>query len=672
AISIPVSLLVAVAVLDRMDYSLNIMTLAGLTIAIGRVIDDTIVVLENVYRHMSDGQTPFEAIRDGAREVTIAILGATAVTCAVFLPLGLTGGIIGALFLPFALAVVAALLASLVVAVTLVPTLSRFLLAGKVRLHEEGDPHAWLPGRIYNRTLNWALDHRFATLGIAALLLIGSLALVPRLPVAFLPDSGENIVTISVDARPGETAQAVSDRALEIEELLGNYQVETYQTVITGASADLNAIGNVISGTSPNSATITVDLASGINKQDAADQLRADIASNIPDSSGITVSTSSGMTGSSGVSITVSAANDESATELAAFTEQVVQTVAGVPDVVNVGSNLSATQPTVQVIVDPEQASLAGVSPQQISAELASLSSVQTLTVVNLDGTDFPVRLLVSSPDTTSIEELSAFEIIPGVRLDQVATLEEAEVPASITRIDGREGALVSGDITSEDVGGVSVDVQTAVDKLEVPAGLEVIFGGAASDINEGFTDLIVAILIAIVLVYSIMALLFRSWLDPMVILASLPMAAIGAIVALFVTNSTLSLSAMIGILMLVGIVVTNAIVLIEFVIMLREERGYDLRTALVEGGLTRLRPILMTAVATILALIPLSLGLTEGLLIASDLGRVVIGGLVSSTLLTLLVVPVFYSLADGLKRRWIRRRQPETPPTPEPAAPTA
>ncbi len=490
--------------------------------------------------------------------------------------------------------------------------------------------------------------------------------------MAFLPDSSENVVSISVDARPGETAQAVSERALEIEGMLANYDVETHQTVITGASADLNAIGNVISGTSPNSATITVDLASGVDKQDTAEQLRADIASTVSDSSGITVSAAASGVSSSGISITVSASNDESAAELAAFTEQVVQTVAGVTDVVNVSSNLSATQPTVQVIVDPDLAAQAGLTPQHIAGELASLSSVQTLTTVNLDGQSFPVRLVVSSPDTTSIAELGAFEIVPGVQLDQVATLEEAEAPASITRIDGRDGALISGDVTSDDVGGVSADVQLAVDKLEVPAGLEVIFGGAASDIDEGFADLIAAILIAIVLVYGIMALLFRSWLDPVVILASLPLAAIGAIVALFVTNSTLSLSAMIGMLMLVGIVVTNAIVLIEFVIMLREERGYDLRTALVEGGLTRLRPILMTAVATILALVPLSLGLTEGLLIASDLGRVVIGGLISSTFLTLLVVPVFYSLADGLKRRWASRRRQATPPAPEAAAPVA
>ncbi len=671
AVSIPVSLLVAVTVLSWLGYSLNIMTLAGLTIAIGRVIDDTIVVLENVYRHMSAGQTPIDAIREGAREVTIAILGATAVTCAVFLPLGLTGGIIGALFLPFAIAVVAALLASLLVAVTLVPTLSRFLLAGKVRPQSDTNPQTGLSGRIYRPTLNWALDHRWITLGIAGALFIGSLLLVPFLPVSFLPDSGENTVTITVDARPGETAQAVSDRALEVERLLVDRKVERYQTVITGAGADLAAIGNLLSGTSPNSATITADLGKGVDKQETAEQLRADIASQIADPAGITVSTSSGMTGSSGVAVTVSTTNGADPAALAEFAGTVAAAVSDVDHVVNVSSNLSATQPTTQIIVDPQKAAAAGLSPQQISQSVANLSSVATLTMVTLDGKPYPVRMLVGGADTPSIDNLGALELVPGVRLDQVATLSESEVPVSITRIDGREGAQITADIVSDDVGGVSTAVQQAVNKLDVPAGLDVQFGGAASDIDEGFTDLFVAILIAIVLVYSIMGLLFRSWIDPLVILASLPLAAIGAIVSLLVTGSALSLSALIGLLMLVGIVVTNAIVLIEFVIMLREERGYTLRDALVAGGLIRLRPILMTASATVLALIPLSLGLTEGMLIAADLGRVVIGGLVSSTLLTLLVVPVLYSLADDLKRKLAHRqtRTQETPLHPAPEA---
>ena len=222
--------------------------------------------------------------------------------------------------------------------------------------------------------------------------------------------------------------------------------------------------------------------------------------------------------------------------------------------------------------------------------------------------------------------------------------------------MDGRPAATISADIIGEDSSAISADALAAVNDLDVPEGIEITQGGIASDINEGFTSMLIAIALSVVLVYGLMALLFQSWLDPFVILFSLPLAIIGAIVALVVTGSPLSISALIGVLMLVGIVVTNAIVMLEFVIMLREERGYDTYGAIIEGAQTRLRPILMTAVAAMLALIPLSLGLTEGALIASDLGRVVIGGLFSSTVLTLVVVPVVYSLVDDWKV-WFAQR---------------
>jgi HAE1 family hydrophobic/amphiphilic exporter-1 len=657
AVSIPLSLLTAIIVLDRMGYSLNIMTLAGLTIAIGRVIDDTIVVLENVYRHMANGERPFDAVMKGAREVTIAIVGATAVTCAVFLPLGLTGGLIGALFLPFAVAVVAALIASLLVAVTVVPVLSRLLLVGKVKPEPEKHPGDSWAGRVYTRLLRWALGNRWKTLIGAFVLLIASFALVPTLPVAFLPDSGENIITVNVDARPGQTADSVLDQAIAVEGLLGELDPETYQTIITGASSDIGSIGNIISGNSPNSATITVELHSDVDRQDAADELRQSIAANLPGSDNISVS-SAGDSFSSGVVITLSAETAEGLAALPDFASQVAQTVGTVDDVVNVSSNLSAVQNTIQVTVDPAKAAQAGLTPAQISAQLANLSTNATITTATIDGQAYPIRLQVSGGEANTIDALGALEIAKGVPLNSVATLTEVPTQVTITRVDGEPAASITADITSNDTGGVAADVQSAVDKLPVPAGIDVKHGGVAGDIGEGFTNLLIAILIAIVLVYAIMGLLFRSWLDPLVILFSLPLAAIGAIVALAVTGSPLSLSAMIGMLMLVGIVVTNAIVLLEFVIMLRKERGYSLHDALIEGGQTRLRPILMTAFAAMLALIPLSLGLTEGLLIASDLGRVVIGGLFTSTLLTLLVVPVVYSFADGVKRRVHRRRK--------------
>jgi HAE1 family hydrophobic/amphiphilic exporter-1 len=668
AVSIPLSIIAAIIVLDRFDYSLNIMTLAGLTIAIGRVIDDSIVVLENVYRHMAGGEPPFAAIINGAREVTIAILGATATTCAVFLPLGLVGGLIGELFLPFALAVVVALVASLVVAIMVVPVLSRFLLSNRVKAEPERRPaDTWL-GRIYTPVLSWALDNRWKTLIVTGVLFFASLALVPLLPVTFLPDSGENTISISVDARPGQTAESVLQQAEQIEQLLPGYDAKRYQTVITGASGDIGAIGNLLSGNSPNSATIIVELPASMDRQQAAEKLRGQIASQIQNGDNISVSAGGGGFSSSTVQITLSAENAAAEAQLSDFAGQVADAVPSVNDIANVSSNLSAVQPTVQVQVDSAKAAQAGLTPQQISQSLANLSSNQTITLANLGDGPQPVRLLVSGAEANSVETLGALEILPGVRLDSVATLDEVSKQVTITRVDGKPAATVSADITGENVGGVSTKVQQAVDKLPVPDGIEVLHGGVAGDINQGFTSMAIAILVSIALVYIIMGLLFQSWLDPFVILFTLPLAAIGAIVALVVTGSSLSLSSLIGMLMLVGIVVTNAIVMLEFVIMLRKERGYSTHDALIEGAQTRIRPILMTAFAAMLALVPLSLGLTEGLLIASDLGRVVIGGLFSSTLLTLLVVPVVYSLVDGLKERVARRRARTAVATPSAA----
>ena len=656
AVSIPLSVIAAVVLLDRMGYSVNIMTLGGLTIAIGRVIDDSIVVLENIYRHMVQGKKPFLAVVNGAREVSIAITGATATTCAVFLPLGLVGGLIGQLFLSFALAVVFALLASLVVAVTVVPALARFTIAGRVKVREKARPSDTPVAKVYTPVLRWALGHRWITLGVASGLLVGSLAFVPRLPVQFLPDSGEKTVTVTVNARPGQTQDAVLQQAIAVEKLLTRFNVDRYQTVINGTSSDLGIVSNVVSGKGANTATISVELAkSGPDKNTVATELRDLIAREIPNGDNVSVSASDSHMSSSGILMTVSAASNGAASGLPEAAESVRAAIAAVPDTANVKSDLVAAESTLEVRVDPAKAAAAGVTAQQISSSLANLSSNRTITIADLGQGPLAVRLVVSGGDLAGAEALGTLEIAQGVRLDSVAEIVPVTKQTTITRVDGKPAATITGDITSDNTGKVSGDAQNAVDKLTLPDGIEVKAGGIAADINEGFSKMFVAIIVSIVLVYSVMALLFRSLLTPFVILFSLPLALIGVLLALVVTGSALSVSALIGILMLVGIVVTNAIVLLEFVIMLRQERGYSTYDALIEGGQTRVRPILMTAVAAMLALIPLALGRTEGALIASELGRVVIGGLFSSTLLTLVVVPVVYSLVEGLKVRFAR-----------------
>jgi HAE1 family hydrophobic/amphiphilic exporter-1 len=662
AISIPLSIIAAVVLLDRMGYSLNIMTLGGLTIAIGRVIDDSIVVLENIYRHMAQGEEPFAAVVNGSREVTIAIVGATATTCAVFLPLGLVGGLIGQLFLSFSLAVVFALLASLAVAITVIPALARFTLAGRVRVQgRRRVADSWI-ARLYQPALRWALGHRWLTLGIAGVLFLGSLALLPLLPVAFLPDSGQKTITITVNARPGQTQASVLEQAMAVEALLKDYDVERFQTVITGVSSDFSAVGKIISGRAANSATITATLApGGRSKKEVADDLRGRIGRELPNSETISVS-ATGQEFGGGIDVVLSAQSPQAAAALPEAAAQVEQAIRGIGGVANVRSDVSASQRTIEVRPDPTRSAAAGLTPEAIAAALTALSSNRTVTMASLPAGPRAVRLVLAGGDATSVAALGSIEIARGVRLDSVATISETPKQVTVTRVDGRPAASITAEITDENSGAVSANAQQAVSKLNLPDGIAVSYGGITSSLNEGFTNMIIAILASIVLVYLVMALLFHSLLTPFVILFSLPLAVIGAIVALVVTGSPLSISALIGILMLVGIVVTNAIVMLEFVIMLQHERGYTTRQALIEGATTRLRPILMTAVAAMLALIPLSLGLTEGALIASDLGRVVIGGLFSSTLLTLLVVPVVYSLADGLRQRFARHRSSPSP----------
>lgn len=657
AVSIPLSIVLAVVLLDRLGYSINIMTLGGLTIAIGRVIDDSIVVLENVYRHMAEGEEPFPAIITGAREVTIAIVGATATTCAVFLPLGLVGGLVGELFLSFSLAVVFALIASLIVAVTVIPVLLKLAIAGRVKIEPEKRAADTRLARAYSPILRWSLGNRWKTLGLATAAFVASLALVPLLPVVFLPPAGENIITVTVNANPGQTQDAVLEQATAVEQLLEAYDVKAMQTIITGAGSDIGAVGNILSGQGANSAAITVEFASG-DKDDIAADLRDRLPRELPGSGNIAVSSTGGFAPPSGIVFTVSAETEADASRVPEVAALVADAVRGTEGTANVKSDVGSSTQTLQITVDSQRAFDAGVSPQELSEFVSSLSSSTAVTTVDLGEGPVSLRVLVSGATQTP-QQLAALELRPGVRIGDVASIDTIERQERLTRVDGRPGATISADVTGEDTAGIAADALSAVNRIDVPDGVLVEQGGIASDIEESFSNLFFAIIASIVIVYLLMVLLFHSWLDPFVILFSLPLAVIGAIVALVITGSALSVSSLIGLLMLVGIVVTNAIVMLEFVNMLKHERGYSTYDAIVEGAQTRLRPILMTAIAAMLALVPLSLGLTEGALIAADLGRVVIGGLFSATILTLVVVPVVYSLVDDLKRRFARRGSP-------------
>lgn len=655
AVSIPLSILAAIVALEYTGNTLNLMTLGGLTIAIGRVIDDSIVVLESIYRHMAAGENTFTAVTRGAREVTLAIVGATATTAAVFLPLGLVGGIIGELFLPFALAVVLALIASLLVAVTVVPALVRILMSRGVKIESEDRPRERWISHGYRPVLLWSLRHRWATLGVAGVAFIGSLALIPTLPVVFLPDSGENTMTITVPAAAGETRDDVLDRAILVEGLLGAYDVENFQTVITGTSGGFGAVGAVISGDNPNSATISVTLAGSESKEDVAEELRGRFPDEIPGGEDVTVSTADEFAGGNAVDITVSASTAAGVANLEAAATMVEGAITGMDGLTNLRSDVSETVSAIELRIDQPAVVAAGLTVPEVAGSIEQLTASDQVTAIQGEAGQLPVRLEVAAEEPLTVDALESFVIAPGVKLGEVATPVEVQRQASITRIDGRQAASVNAEIVGDNVSAVSADVVSTVDGLDLPAGVEVSHGGIGSDIDEGFANMLFAIVASIVLVYVVMALLFRSWLDPFVILFTLPLAVVGAIVALVVTGSALSINVMLGLLMLVGIVVTNAIVMLEFINMLRHERGFSTYDAIVEGAQVRIRPVLMTALATILALVPLASGFFGAGLISAELGRVVIGGLFSATLLTLIIVPVVYSLVDDARRKFGR-----------------
>lgn len=658
AMSIPLSLLVALVLMQVTGITMNIMTLGGLAVAVGRVVDDSIVVLENIYRHRAMAEDRRTAVLRGASEVSGAITWSTLTTVAVFLPLGFAGGLISQFFLPFALTVTFALLASLVVALTVVPVLGYFLVgrpSGAV--DEAGEPKRSIWVRLYDPTIRTVLHNRWtalATVGGALVLFVGSLFLVPLLPTAFINSGSEKILVVSVSPPPGATSEAVRDMATEAEAiLLADDEVELVQTSVPPeGDTGFRTLISAQAGRAANSATMFVRLDQESDLEAAATRLEASLSEIEADGWDAVVQQNTGP-GAGGNLAVVVGGPDADAVE--AGTASVVDAIGDIDGLANVTSDLVAAAPTVEVRVDAERAAAAGVSAGQVGGVVRAVLTPASVATIQPEGEDEPVAVLLRFDPAAidSSEALAALPVGPGATLGDVADIAEVEVRATISRVNATPSATVSAEITSDDTGGVSAAVNAELDRLEasgeLPAGVSVAIGGVSEQQAEAFGGLFTAMAVAILLVYLMLALAFSSLVTPFIILFSLPLATIGAFPALLVTGRPIGISALIGFLMLIGIVVTNAIVLLDLVERLRNE-GVPLKEALIRGGHTRVRPILMTAIATILALVPLAAGFNEGSIIAAELGTVVIGGLLSSTFLTLIVVPAAYRLVEGLR----------------------
>jgi hydrophobic/amphiphilic exporter-1 (mainly G- bacteria), HAE1 family len=665
AVSIPLSLLTALVVMQITGITLNIMTLGGLAVAVGRVVDDAIVVLENIYRHRAKGEDRLTASINGPREVAGAITAATVTTVGVFLPLGFVGGIVSQFFLPFALTVTFALIASLVCALTVVPVLA-YLLIRKVpsNVDEDGEPKNSLWIRLYTPTITMALRNRWTKLtvvGVATVLFLLTAIIAPLLPTAFITLDSEKILQATIAPPAGTSSEAVLQQAITAESiLLADPNVQHVATSIPGqGDASFQTIVSSQSGLPANSARMTIRLDPSVDLNAYSQHLSEELAPLKTNGWDVSVGQATGFT-SNNLSIVISG---EDPAQVAAANDVVMTALAGNPDLLNLKSDLSKGTPEIQVTPIPNKAIMVGMTTAQVAQAVRAMLVGATATTVTLPDqpTSTAVFVQVDPSAVTSVDELKAIPIGTTVKLPlgEIATVAEVNAQGTITRVDQSPAASISAEITTVDTGKVSADVQKEIDALQadgsIPSTVTVKLAGVTEQQQTAFSGLYTSMGVAILIVYLAMVLTFNSLITPFIILFTLPLATIGAFPALLITGHPLGISAMIGFLMLIGIVVTNAIVLLDLVERLRAQ-GMSTHDALVEGGRTRVRPILMTAIATILALIPLAAGLSQGSIIAAELGTVVIGGLFSSTFLTLLVIPVVYSLVDGLRTRLSRR----------------
>ena len=672
ALSIPFSIVIGFLAMYFSGITINLLTLSAMAIAVGRLIDNSIVVAEVIYRRMKRGEDFMEASIGGSKEVAGPITSSTLATVAIFIPLIFVGGIIGELFLPFALTITFALIASLVVALMVVPTFSKWFVGGKKVVSKESviDPRNSWYQRLYVPSLRWALGHRAVTLIVTAVLFFASFALVPIIGTSFLPSMTEKMLVVQVELPPGTEVDTTSEVAGLIEALLvDNEAVDSYFAMVGTSTTSLQSAMSAAFGGGDNTAEIQIMLRDDADESKEQSDLEYALEGLMLQDFTTVLSGSEAMGSQmgfgTGLDISVSG---ESAEEVSTATALLFERLDAMDDILNLETDLSRVVPTLDIELDSEEVVARGLVEQELKQELALLmmGALVDEVSVNIDGDSFgifvkgvvgqlgfgedPVKALALANDLRVGGVLS-------VPLGDLAAVGLPERPTHVGHIDLNLAASITGEITAKDVGAVNRAVEDEIDAVLVELeelgidNVEIKPGGVAEEMAEYTFKMAIAIIAAILIVFLILAVSMRSILNPLIIMVSLPLASIGALLGLLISGYAMGMSGAMGVLMLVGIVLTNAIVLIALVEQLRKE-GTSTYDALVEGGRTRLRPILMTALTTMFAMVPLAFGVGGGTLIAGELAVVVIGGLFSSTLLTLLVIPVIYSLADGLRQR--------------------
>lgn len=685
-LTLPIALIGTFFFMNLFGFTINMITLMALTLSVGLLIDDAIVVRENIVRHVQMGKRPFDAAMDGTQEIGLAVLATTLSIVAVFLPIGFMGGIIGKFFHEFGITMVAAVLISMFVSFTLDPMLSSVWHDPEIEKHGRKDgPKTFYDrtiGRVtgwfdrfqddlshtYQGTLRWSLKHKLATLALAAGTFVGSLFIVPLLGTEFVPVADFSETSLSFHTPVGSSLEATEAKTREVEGILRDFPEVKYtlSTLNTG-----NAQGTMY-------ASVYVRLVDRKERTLSASAMSARLRDRLRSVPGITV-THVGLLDAVGGNkqVEFSLQGDDLA-ELERLTQTVIERIRPIVGLVDLDASVKPNKPTVDVKMKRDLASDVGVNVATVGASLRTL--VAGTTVGNwraADGQSYDVNVRLAPSGRERASDLEQLPFMVGtdadgtarvVRLGQVADVVDATGPNQINRRNLNREVSINANVFGRSPGEVSGEIRQVLDSIAFPPGYRYEFGGSTKNMQESFGYALSALALAIIFIYMILASQFQSFLQPLALMTSLPLTLIGVVLTLLMFGSSMSMFSVIGIVLLMGLVTKNAILLVDFAIRAREGRAgeppMDRESALLLAARVRLRPILMTTLAMVFGMVPLAFALTEGSEQRAPMGQAVIGGVITSSLLTLVVVPVVYCYMDDLAI-WFRRRLGLAPSAP-------
>ncbi|MCI0477069.1 MAG: efflux RND transporter permease subunit, partial [Anaerolineales bacterium] len=668
-VGLPVIIIGTFAAMNAAGLGLNMITLMALSLAVGLVIDDAIVVRENIFRHMERGETPKQAAANGTNEVSLAVLAMTLTVLSVFLPVAFATGMIGIFFREFGLTIAFAVAISLIEAFTLAPMLSAYFFKQRKPKpgHETEEGMAsnlnWLD-RIYRRILGWALGHKKISALIGLIVFLSIFGLAMSVEMSFLPTIDSDRFTMGLQLAPGTPLAQTDALARQVEARLK--EVPDVEDVFT----------SVGSSSAPERATFTVKMRESGLLTKAEPEIRRRFA----DLSGLAFafgdSMGGGGTGVTGRSIQLNVNTTGALEELDAVSLAVMQAIADVPGLVDLDRSSQPGKPELHVDVDRQRASRLGLSTASVGATVRTLVNGTTASRYREKGREADIVVRLRAEDRSRLDDILALSLTSTtgqiVPLRNVASISTSAGPTTIRRLNRQPQVVIGANFVGRTQGAVTNDIRARLAKAQLPPSVTISFGGTTEMMNESFNSLLFSMMLSVVFVYMVLASQFGSFTQPLVLMLALPLSFIGAFLALLIVHFAFDMTAMIGIILLMGLVTKNSILLVDFTNRLRDQ-GMSRDEALLTAGPIRLRPILMTTLALILGMVPVALGLGAGGSFRAPMAVAVIGGLITSTLLTLVLVPVAYSIMDILLGRLGARfsapqKEPVAQPAPVPA----